>query len=64
MSDVLSDRLKSKFPAYKGLVREPQAAPPVVRNLWTTPNYKPERVHSVRPGADDHQQVKSRGFPT
>jgi len=31
-------------------------------SLWERPTYKPEQMESVRPGSNNHQHIKSKGF--
>ena len=43
-------------------VKQPNAALPPTTSLWEQPVYKPDNSGYVRPGADDHLQIKSRGM--
>ena len=43
-------------------VKQPNAALPPSLNIWEQPVYKPDHSSYVRPGADDHLNIKSRGF--
>lgn len=36
--------------------------PSPAMSLWERPAYKPEQMGSVRPGAEDHQRIKSKGM--
>lgn len=38
--------------------------PPQAINIFKLPAYMPKQVVPVRPGADDHKRVKSRGLRT
>lgn len=40
----------------------PQPTPSPKMNLWERQTYKPEQMNSLRPGADAHQRIKSRGM--
>jgi len=40
----------------------PQPTPSPKMNLWERQTYKPEQMNSLRPGANDHQHIKSRGM--
>jgi len=40
----------------------PQPTPSPKMNLWERQTYKPEQMSAVRPGADAHQRIKSKGF--
>ena len=42
--------------------RDPDAVPPATNSLWSQPIYKPDNSGYVRPGADDHLKIKSRGM--
>lgn len=64
MSDALSPRVKKKFASYSPRERGPQEALPPGISVWQLPRYKPEPAPAVRPGADDHQRIRSRGMPT
>ena len=43
-------------------VKDPDAVPPPTMSLWEQPVYVAEKVQPMRPGADDHLKLKSRGF--
>jgi hypothetical protein len=43
-------------------VKAPNAAPPPQMNLWERGVYKPDSSGYVRPGANDHLRIKSRGI--
>jgi len=43
------------------LPKDPDAVPPPAMNLWERPVYVPSNSY-VRPGANDHQRIKSRGL--
>jgi hypothetical protein len=47
---------------YKPSDKDPDAVPPATNSLWAQPVYKPDTTSYVRPGADDHLKIKSRGF--
>lgn len=64
MSDALSPRMKKKFASYSRRVRDPKEAQPPGISVWKLPPYQPEPAAPVRPGADDHKRVGSRGYPT
>jgi len=36
--------------------------PSPAMSLWERPEYRPEQMTPVRPGADSHQRYKSRGM--
>jgi hypothetical protein len=36
--------------------------PSPAMSLWERPAYRPEQMSSVRPGAEDHQRIKSKGM--
>jgi len=40
----------------------PPPTPSPAMNLWERPTYRPEQMTSVRPGANDHKHIKSKGF--
>ena len=40
----------------------PQPTPSPKMSLWERQTYKPEQMTPVRPGADAHQRIKSKGF--
>lgn len=40
----------------------PPPTPSPAMSLWERPAYKPEQMGSVRPGANSHQHIKSKGF--
>ena len=40
----------------------PPPTPSPAMSLWERPTYKPEQMTSGRPGANDHQHIKSKGF--
>lgn len=40
----------------------PPPTPSPAMNLWERPTYKPEQIKPVRPGADEHQRIKSKGM--
>jgi hypothetical protein len=40
----------------------PLPTPSPAMNLWERPTYRPEQIEPVRPGADAHQRIKSRGM--
>lgn len=60
----MSNPIKPGFPKHKQRTRDPLEALPPSISVFKLPTYQPEPVHSVRPGADDHQKVRSRGYPT
>ena len=39
----------------------PPPTPSPAMSLWERQTYKPEQMNSLRPGANDHQHIKSRG---
>lgn len=39
----------------------PPPTPSPAMSLWERPTYKTEQMGSVRPGADAHQRIKSKG---
>ena len=43
-------------------VKNPDAVPPPTISLWEQPVYVAEKVQPMRPGANDHLKLKSRGF--
>jgi len=43
------------------LRKDPDAVLPPAMNLWERPVYVPKNDY-VRPGANDHQRIKSRGL--
>jgi hypothetical protein len=43
-------------------VKLPNAALPPSISIWEHPVYKPDNSGYVRPGADDHLKIKSRGM--
>jgi len=47
---------------YKPSDKDPDAVPPATNSLWEQPVYKPDNTGYVRPGADDHLKIKSRGM--
>lgn len=65
-SDALSPRLKAKFAAYVPRQRQPGEAMPYHINTFAGKKnqYKADKLQSVRPGADDHRRIQSRGVPT
>ena len=40
----------------------PPPTPSPAMSLWERPAYRPEQMGSVRPGADAHQRIKSKGM--
>ena len=40
----------------------PLPTPSPAMSLWERPAYRPEQMGSVRPGADAHQRIKSKGM--
>lgn len=64
MTDALSPRMKKKFSTYSRRVRDPQEANPPGISVWKLPPYRPELSQPARPGADDHQRIRSRGVST
>ena len=40
----------------------PPPTPSPTMSLWERPAYRPEQMGSVRPGADAHQRIKSKGM--
>ena len=47
---------------YVPLVKQPNAAPPPQMSIWERDQYEPPKEEYVRPGADDHLKIKSRGM--
>jgi hypothetical protein len=47
---------------YKPSDKDPDAVPPPQMSIWARELYKPDTSGYQRPGADDHLQIKSRGF--
>ena len=43
-------------------VSTPPPTPSPAMNLWERPTYKLEQMEPVRPRADEHQRIKSRGM--
>ena len=43
-------------------IKDPDVVPPATNSLWSQPIYKPDHSGYVRPGADDHLKIKSKGF--
>jgi len=40
----------------------PPPTPSPAMSLWERPAYRPEQMSFVRPGADAHQRIKSKGM--
>ena len=40
----------------------PSPTPSPAMSLWERPEYRPEQMTSGRPGANNHQHIKSKGF--
>jgi len=40
----------------------PPPTPSPAMSLWEHPEYRPEQMTSGRPGANDHQHIKSKRF--
>jgi len=40
----------------------PPPTPSPAMSLWERPAYRPEQMSAVRPGANDHQRIKSKGM--
>jgi hypothetical protein len=47
---------------YVPMEKEPGTALPQSTNVWAQPVYTPDHSGYVRPGANDHLKIKSRGM--
>jgi hypothetical protein len=47
---------------YVPIEKEPGTALPQSLNIWEQPVYTPDYTGYVRPGADDHLKIKSKGM--
>lgn len=63
-NDAMSPRMKAKFSRYVPRIRHPHEALPPSISVFKLKPYTPEAVQSVRPGADDHKRLQSRGVLT
>jgi len=62
---TLGDKAQQKKGRSGGFVplsKDPDAVPAPAMNLWAREQYRPPKNDYVRPGANDHLRIKSRGL--
>jgi hypothetical protein len=62
-AQTIGDKESARYrTGFVPLEKKPHTALPPSINVWEQPVYKPDNSGYVRPGADDHLKIKSRGM--